>query len=94
MKTIDILNLLLAFNRVYADESLTNPEKIAIGNEVLILLPLPQFAPAIKASVDATYRSISARVDALEALNATTEARRAEGKKEPSKPLRKTSANA
>lgn len=93
MKTIDILNMLDAFNRVYVDPSLTNAEKAAIGNEVLIQLPAPQFVPHA-AAINSTYRSISDRVALLEAPDVPTETGRPEGPKEPSKPLRKTKPNA
>jgi hypothetical protein len=94
MKTIDILNLLDAFNRVYADSSLTNQEKAAIGNEVLIQLPAARFLP-YKAALEVTYRSISERVAELEKPSErSAETGRSKGPKEPSKPLRKAESNA
>lgn len=94
MKTIDILNLLGAFNRVYEDPTLTNDEKAAIGNEVLIQLPRASFIPSVGASLNATYRSIEERVTQLEAPSVPTETGRTEGPKEPGKSLRKTKPNA
>lgn len=93
MKTSDILSLLDAFNRVYVDTSLTNGEKAAIGNEILIQLPASQFVPH-PAAINAVYRSISDRVDLLEAPVGTSETGRPKGPKEPGKSLRKTSADA
>ncbi len=95
MKTIDILNMLGAFNRVYEDPSLTNAEKAAIGNEILILLPRPDFIPSVARSLTAAYRSISDRVDSLEKPDASRqpETGRPEGVQEAEQPLRKAKPN-
>lgn len=84
MKTADILNMLGTFNKVYEDPSLTNAEKVAIGNEILILLPRPDFIPSVQASLRAVYRSISDRVESMEKADATRqpEAGRPEGLQE------------
>lgn len=95
MKTVDILNMLGVFNRVHDDPSLTNAEKAAIGNEILILLPRPEFIPSVERSLRAVYRSISDRVDALEKPDATRQpdTGRSEGAQESGEPLRKAKPN-
>jgi hypothetical protein len=96
MKTIDILNLLAAFNRVHEDASLTPEEKRVIGEEVLNQLPRVEFLPTVQASLSATKRSIEDRIKELEAQVAERHVStgRTEGPKEPSKSLRKTKPNA
>jgi hypothetical protein len=94
MKTTDILAMLDAFNRVYADSSLTTQEKVTIGNEVLIQLPNPKFVP-YPAALAATERSIRDRIKQLEAPDAEKQHRTGpeEGPKEPSEPLRQAKSN-
>lgn len=73
MKTIDILNLWSAFNRVYEDSTLTTEEKCAIGEEVLIQLPHAHLVPSVQRSLKAVYRSIRDRVDEMEKLNGSND---------------------
>lgn len=95
MKTIDILNLLGAYNRVYDDPHLTNEEKRFIGVEVLHQLPKSALIPSVAASLDAAFRSIKDRVNTLEAdANRQPDSGRPEGQKEPGKSLRKAKPNA
>lgn len=98
MKTIDIINLLGAFNRVYEDPTLTNEEKCAIGQEVMNQLPLPHMIASVSASLKAAYRSIKERVDALEKASERSQpqdgAQERQGKPKAPKPLRKAESNA
>jgi hypothetical protein len=73
MKTIDILNLWSAFNRVYEDSTLTPEEKCAIGEEVLIQLPHAHLVPSVQRSLYAVSRSIRSRVDEMEKLNGSND---------------------
>lgn len=66
MRTIDILNLWDAFNRVYEAPALTNAEKRAIGDEVLNQLPRVDLCVTSHATLAAVQRSIQVRVSELE----------------------------
>jgi hypothetical protein len=97
LRTIDIINLLQAFDRVFEDSALTNDEKIAVGNEVLIQLPHAHLLPTVLASINAATRSIEARLATLEKPSgATAETGRPKGPKNAvgKKPLRNTEPDA
>lgn len=100
MRTIDIINLLQAFDRVFEDAVLTNDEKIAVGNEVLIQLPHSHLLPTVLASINAATRSIEARLATLQPQEkpsgATAETGRPKGSKNAvgKKPLRNTEPDA
>lgn len=108
MRTIDIINLLSSFDRVFEDSVLTNEEKIAVGEEVLNQLPLPHLIASRQASIVAVERSIRSRLDELEKLigNSKAQDRGSEGAEQsvgtnerqgtakPKQPLRKAKSNA
>lgn len=73
MKTIDILNLWSAFNRVFEDSTLTTEEKCAIGEEVLIHLPHAHLVPSVQRSLKAVSRSIRSRIDEMEKPSGSNE---------------------
>lgn len=96
MKTIDIINLWSAFNRVYEDSTLTNEEKRVIGEEVLSQFPHAHILHSVQGTLTAVTRSIRDRIDELEKPSGSSEPQ--DGPKErqgkpKAKPLRKTEPN-
>lgn len=95
MKTIDIINLLRAFDRVWEDAALTNEDKVAVANEVLHQLPHSHLVPATQATLSAVQKSIAARLATLEKPSvASAEAGRSKGPKKPGKSLREAESDA
>ena len=66
MKVTEMLSLLAAFDQVYASSHLTNPEKAAIGAEILLRLPHEGLFAASDDTLKAVVRTISERVAQLE----------------------------
>ena len=66
MKVTEMLSLLAAFDQVYASSHLTNPEKAAIGAEILLRLPHEGLFAASDDTLKAVIRTISERVAQLE----------------------------
>lgn len=65
MKTLDVLNLWEAFNKVFEAPVLTNEEKAAIGGEILRQLPDAELFVTSHETLKACKRSIKARVGEL-----------------------------
>jgi hypothetical protein len=98
LKTIDIVHLLRAFDRVFEDAALTNEEKLAVGAEVLHQLPHSHLVPSTQATLAAVQKSITARLATLETLEkpsgASAEAGRPKGPQKSGKSLRKAESDA